>query len=90
MDIVKLINKKGEVKNLMAKKAIHVVPHSNGWAVKKDDAERASGCYGTKAEAEQAARDQARREGSELVIHGKDGRIQRRDSHGNDPYPPEG
>ncbi len=24
---------------------------------------------------------------SEFVIHGKDGRIQQKDSHGNDPFP---
>ncbi len=74
----------------MAKRSIHVVPNSNGWDVKKDNAERASGHYGTKVEAEQAARDQARREKTELIIHRKDGRIESRDSYGNDPFPPRG
>ncbi|WP_338587823.1 DUF2188 domain-containing protein [Paenibacillus sp. Y5S-9] len=27
---------------------------------------------------------------TELIIHGKDGKIQSKDSHGNDPYPPKG
>ena len=26
----------------------------------------------------------------DVYIHGKDGKIQNKDSHGNDPYPPKG
>lgn len=63
----------------------HVVPHKDGWANKKGGSERATSIHGTKREAEQTAREQSRREGSELLIHGKDGAIQRKDSHGNDP-----
>ncbi len=63
----------------------HVVPHSEGWANKKGGSERASSVHHTKREAEFAARDQSKREGSELVIHGRNGQIQRKDSHGNDP-----
>lgn len=32
----------------------------------------------------------ARNQGTEFYIHGKDGKIQNKDSHGNDPYPPKG
>lgn len=63
----------------MAKKnnTRHVVPNQDGgWSSKK--------------EAEQWSRDLSRKESSELVIHKKDGTIQRKDSHGNDPYPPKG
>lgn len=63
----------------------HVVPHKEGWANKKGGADRASSVHRTKSEAEQAAREQSRREGSELYVHGKDGAIQSKDSHGNDP-----
>jgi len=63
----------------------HVVPHTDGWANKKAGSDRASSVHNTKRDAENAARIQSRREGSELVIHGKDGVIQRKDSHGNDP-----
>jgi len=63
----------------------HVVPHPDGWANKKGGAERASSVHSTKREAEAAACEQSKREGSELVVHGKDGQIQRKDSHGNDP-----
>ena len=69
----------------------HVVPNSEGgWDSKKGGASRASKHFDTKAEAEKYSRDLSRNEGSELFIHGKDGKIQRKDSHGNDPYPPIG
>lgn len=63
----------------------HVVPHSEGWANKKGGAEKATSVHSTKKEAEKAARIQSKKEGSELVIHGKDGQIKRKDSHGHDP-----
>lgn len=68
----------------------HVVPNSDrgGWDVKRDGAGRASAHADTKAKAEEIARDISRNQGTELIIHGKDGRIQRSDSHGNDPFPP--
>ena len=40
------------------------------------------------AEAEAAARDIARNQRSEVVTHGRDGRIRSKDSYGNDPSPP--
>ena len=64
----------------------HVVPHPDGgWDVKRSGAERASGHFDTKAEAEDAGREISRNQGTEFVIHRKDGTIQRKDSHGNDP-----
>ena len=72
----------------MTKKDIHVVPHDGGWATKKEGGERAGGLYDTKAEALKHGRDQAKREQVELVIHGKDGKIQDSDSFGKDPNPP--
>ena len=69
----------------------HVVPNQDGgWSSKKGGADRASKNFDTKKQAEQWSRDLSRKEGSELVIHKKDGTIQRKDSHGNDPYPPKG
>jgi len=69
------------------KQDIHVVPHQDGWATKKEDAQRAGGVYDTKTEALKAGRDQAKRENVELVIHDKHGKIQDSDSYGNDPNP---
>lgn len=72
----------------MTKKDIHVVPHDNGWATRKEGSERAGGVYPTKDEALKQGRVQAQREKVELVIHRKDGRIQDSDSYGRDPFPP--
>jgi hypothetical protein len=44
----------------------------------------------TKQAAVRQGRILSRLEGTEFIIHGKDGRIQSSDSHGNDPYPPRG
>ena len=72
-------------------KSHHVVPNSNGgWDVKKGGAERASKHFDKKADAVRSAREISKNQNSELFIHGKDGKIQQKDSHGNDPYPPKG
>ena len=74
----------------MEKKSVHVVPNSlqGGWSVKKNEEQRASAHTETKADAVKLGRVISQRSGSELVIHGIDGKIQRSDSHGNDPCPP--
>ena len=74
----------------MARKERHVVPNKDGWGSKKSGASKSSKNFATKKEAEKWSRQKSREEGSELVIHKKDGTIQRKDSHGNDPYPPKG
>lgn len=66
-------------------KDVFVQPHAKGWEVKKAGAQRASAIAETKAEAVKIGRDAARKEHSELVIKGKDGTIQQKDSHGHDP-----
>ena len=75
----------------MAKGSKHVVPRNDGrWAVKSAGSERASSIHDKQSEAIKVARDTAREQGTELVIHGRDGRIRAKDSYGNDPYPPRG
>jgi hypothetical protein len=71
------------------KPAIRVNQHpEGGWQTKKEGNDRASGKYGTKQEAVDAAVQQAKREGTEVVVQGKDGKIQSKDSYGKDPNPP--
>lgn len=73
----------------MSRKTHHIVHNSGGgWDVKKGGAERASRHFDTKNEAVRGGREISRNQKTELVIHGQDGRIQRSDSHGHDPYPP--
>jgi hypothetical protein len=72
----------------MAKKDIHVVPHKQGWATRKEGASRAGVVTPAQKQAIDKARDQARRDKVEVVIHRKDGQIRDSDSYGNDPSPP--
>jgi len=74
----------------MTKRNQHVVPRDNGWAVRGAGSKRASSVHRTQREAIDAGRKIARNQGSELLIHGRDGRIRDRDSHGKDPFPPRG
>jgi len=69
----------------------HVVPNSDGgWDVKRSGSDRASRHFDTKHEAEHKGREISQNQKTELVIHNKDGKISRSDSHGNDPFPPKG
>ena len=73
----------------MSKKQHHVIPNAKGgWDIKKAGAKRASFHADTKAEAVKVGGAISRNQRTELVIQGKDGKIQRADSHGNDPCPP--
>lgn len=74
----------------MSGKKQHVVPHPQGWAVKSEGASKASSVHLTQQEAIDRGRKVSRNQGTELFIHGRDGRIREGDSHGNDPHPPQG
>ena len=74
----------------MSKKGQHVVPSGGKWSVRRAGASRASGTYGTQQEAVERGKDIARTQGTELYIHGRDGRIRERNSYGRDPLPPKG
>lgn len=69
----------------------HVVPNSKGgWDVRRGGSERSSGHFDTQRDAIEAGRGISQNQGTELVTHGRDGRIREKDSHGNDPFPPKG
>lgn len=68
----------------------HVVPHNGNWAVRGEGNSKVTRVTDTKAEAQSIAREISQNQKSELFIHGENGQIQSRDSHGNDPYPPKG
>ena len=73
----------------MARPTHHIVPDPNGgWNVKRGGSQRSSGHFDTKKDAINAGRTISRNQGTELVIHGLNGRIQNSDSHGHDPCPP--
>ena len=72
----------------MSKKNIHTVPHEKGWANKREGQEKPISVHKTKIEADKAAVFVAKKDKVEHIIHGKDGKIQDKDSYGNDPFPP--
>lgn len=74
----------------MAKNNQHVVPLGNGWAVKGEGAARATVITSKQSDAISVARDIAKNNSSELIVHGRNGRIRERNSYGNDPNPPKG
>lgn len=74
----------------MTKKNQHVVPHTEGWAVKGAGNKKATSVHQTQREAIAAATETAKNQGSEMFIHGEDGRIRERNTYGTDPFPPKG
>ncbi len=72
----------------MSKKDKHVVKHEAGWAVKSGGV--TTSIRGTQKAAQQDAINQAKRDQSEVVIHGRDGKIRAKDSYGRDRFPPKG
>lgn len=68
----------------------HVVKHPNGWAVKGAGNSKATAVADTQKEAAAIARKIAINQGSELLIHGTNGRIREKNSYGNDDCPPKG
>jgi len=74
----------------MAKKRRHVVFSDGKWSVRRTGATRASRTFATQEEAIEEARELARQEGSEIYIHGLDGRIRERSTYGRGRSPPKG
>jgi hypothetical protein len=72
----------------MSKPNVWVVRHPEGWAVKREGADRASFVTDTKQVAEQLGRAIAQRQHVELITQDRHGRIQSKDSFGHDPIPP--
>jgi hypothetical protein len=66
----------------------HVVKRDDGWAVRGEKNTKDTSHHNTQKEAEQAAKVIAQNQKAEVIIHGRDGKIRDKDSHGNDPCPP--
>lgn len=63
----------------------HVTKHEDGWQVKGAGNSKATAVMNTQAEAIKIAREIAKNQQSELVIHRVNGQIRQKDSEGNDP-----
>jgi uncharacterized protein YdaT len=66
----------------------HVVSNENRWAVRAEKSSRVTSTHRTQGAAINAARRIAINQQSEVVIHGRDGKIRDKDSYGQDPCPP--
>ena len=68
----------------------HVVPTRGRGGIKGEGNSRLTSTFDRQSDAIAAARQISRNQSSELIIHGRNGQIRERDSHGNDPFPPRG
>jgi len=66
----------------------HVVKTNKGWGVKGEGNSRLSSTHKTQKQAINNARKTAKKQKSEVVIHGRNGKIRDKDSYGPDPCPP--
>lgn len=67
-----------------------VIPHNGKWAVKQAGNSRVSKNFNTKSEALNYGRSRAIKTGSELISQKRDGKINLKNSYGNDNFPPRG
>lgn len=74
----------------MSGKPVHTVPRDGGWANRREGSDRVSRVYPTQGEAAEAGRQTAINDRTEHIIHRPNGEIGRRNSYGNDPFPPRG
>jgi hypothetical protein len=64
---------------------VHVVQGDKGWLVEVEGTARPRSTHNTQADEAKAARAIARRNKSELLIHGRNGRVRERNTYGPDP-----
>lgn len=71
-------------------KNVHVTPKNGDWQVKLENNQRASIITKTQQEAIDYGRKVAKDNGSELLIHGRNGQIREKNTYGRDLFPPKG
>jgi len=64
---------------------VHVVPGDGNWRVEVEGSNRARSTHDTQQQAFEAARQVARQNKSELLLHGRNGKIRERNTYGHDP-----
>jgi Uncharacterized protein conserved in bacteria (DUF2188) len=70
---------------------VHVLRDKNGgWLVRVEGALRPRSTHESQAQASRAGRELARKNRSELFVHGPDGKIRERSTFGRDPRQTEG
>ena len=71
-------------------KTLHVSPLKDGWVVRKVESSGSSKIFVNKEDAIKFGTKVAKNKKTELIIHGRDGRIRERNSYVRDSYPPRG
>ena len=66
----------------------YVVPTQGGWGVKGEGNNKLTVKTDIKADALKIGKEIAKNQQSELTILGKNGKIQNKNSYGNNPFPP--
>ncbi|UHA62086.1 DUF2188 domain-containing protein [Metabacillus litoralis] len=61
----------------------HIVPHDGEWAIKKENAEKVTEVFSTKAKALYRGQDYMKKKGAQLVIHRQDGTIEKMKNTGS-------
>lgn len=69
----------------MSKEDVHVVPENNQWAIKVEKENQPKKTAKTQKDAIKLGRELAKSSRSELIIHGRDGRIKEKNTYGKDP-----
>lgn len=64
---------------------VHVLPADKGWRIEVEGSSQARSTHKTQSGAATAARVIAKRNKSELLIHGRNGRVRDRSTYGHDP-----
>jgi uncharacterized protein YdaT len=59
----------------------HVIPLGNGWAVKKEGSNRFTVITDTQKDAIKVARELAKHQKADLIVHGKDGKVREMSSY---------
>ena len=78
-------------KQTAKRKVYHVTRKGKKWVVKRAGAKRISGSFRKKSRAIEAAKRLAKRWTlSQVVVHGRDGKVQTEYTYGKDPFPPRG
>ena len=68
----------------------HVVPAGDKSGIKGEGTSRLTSTFDRQSDAIATVRQISKTQHSELFIHGRNGQIRERDSHGKDPFPPRG
>lgn len=79
--VLKILFKSAGFKSTASTRNQHVVPHTEGWAIKGEGNQRYTDIFDTQSEAINRARQIAINYRSDVIIHGKDGTIRDRRSY---------